>query len=98
MKVDACLGFVPSTLLQPSSQCCTLRSINTECMVIPGGITNALDGTEDEEIWEEEPDSDPFEDLDEMDSDDRLYYADHFEQQQAEIDPECFTDIFGSKR
>ena len=44
-------------------------------------ITNTLDGTEDEEIWEEESDSDPFEDLDEMDSDGELYYADCFEQQ-----------------
>ena len=58
-------------------------------------ITNALDGTEDEEIWEEESDSDPFEDLDEMDGDNQLYYADHFEQQQAEIEHECFENIFG---
>ena len=58
-------------------------------------ITNALDGTEDEEIWEEESDSDPFEDLDEVDGDDQLYYADHFERQLAEIDPECFENIFG---
>lgn len=46
-------------------------------------ITNALDGTEDEQIWEEESDSDPFEDLDEVDGDDQLYYADHFERQLA---------------
>ena len=58
-------------------------------------ITNTLDGTEDEEIWEEESDSDPFEDLDEITSDDQLYYADNFEQQQAEIEPECFENIFG---
>lgn len=58
-------------------------------------ITNALDGTEDEQIWEEESDSDPFEDLDEVDGDDQLYYADHFERQLAEIDPECFENIFG---
>ena len=57
-------------------------------------ITNALDGTEDEEIWEEESDSDPFEDLDKITSDDQLYYADNFEQQQAEIEPECFENIF----
>ena len=38
---------------------------------------------------------DPFEDLDEVDGDDQLYYADHFEQQLAEIDPECFENIFG---
>ena len=40
-------------------------------------------------------DSDPFEDLDEVDGDDQLYYADHFERQLAEIVPECFENIFG---
>ena len=59
------------------------------------GITNALDGIEDKEIWEEESDSDPFEDLDEVDGDNQLYYADHFERQLAEIDPECFENISG---
>ena len=33
--------------------------------------------------------------LDEVDGDDQLYYADHFERQLAEIDPECFENIFG---
>ena len=56
-------------------------------------ITNALDGTEDEEIWEEESNSDLFEDLDEMDGDGQLYYADHFKQ--AEIEPGSFENIFG---
>ena len=42
-------------------------------------ITNAMDGTEDEEIWEEESDSDPFADIDELDGDEELYYADDFE-------------------
>ena len=32
-------------------------------------ITNAMDGTEDEEIWEEESDSDPFADINELDGD-----------------------------
>ena len=58
-------------------------------------ITNALDGTEDDEIWEEEDNSDPFEDLDEMEGEDDLYYADDFERQQAEIAPECYENIFG---
>ena len=58
-------------------------------------ITNALDGTEDDEIWEEEDDSDPFEDLDEMEGEDDFYYADDFERQQAEIGPECYENIFG---
>ena len=60
-------------------------------------ITNALDGTEDEEIWGEESDSDPFEDLDEMDGDDQLYYGEYFEEQTAEIDPKCFENIFGER-
>lgn len=60
-------------------------------------ITNALDGTEDEEIWDEdsESDSDPFADLDEMDGDAKLFYADHFERQQAEIEPDHYENIFG---
>lgn len=58
-------------------------------------ITNAMDGTEDEEIWEEESDSDPFADIDELDGDEELYYADDFERQQAEIAPEFYEAIFG---
>ena len=30
-----------------------------------------------------------------MDSDDQLYYGEYFEEQTAEIEPECFEDIFG---
>ena len=77
---DAWDDIPPEMIAKLSRKCC---------------ITNALDGTEDEEIWEEESDSDPFEDLDEVDGDDQLYYADHFERQLAEIDPECFENIFG---
>jgi hypothetical protein len=54
-----------------------------------------MDGTEDEEIWEEESDSDPFADIDELDGDEELYYADDFERQQAEIVPEFYEAIFG---
>ena len=32
-----------------------------------------------------------------MNSDDQLYYADNFKQQQAEIEPECFENIFGER-
>ena len=60
---DAWDDIPPEMIAKLSRKCC---------------ITNALDGTEDEEIWEEESDSDPFEDLDEVDGDDQLYYADHF--------------------
>ena len=30
-----------------------------------------------------------------MDGDDQLYYGEYFEEQTAEIDPECFENIFG---
>ena len=58
-------------------------------------ITNAMDGTEGEEIWEEESDLDPFADINELDGDEELYYADDFERQQAEIAPEFYEAIFG---
>lgn len=58
-------------------------------------ITNAMDGTEDEEIWKDESDSDPFADIDELDGDKELYYADDFERHQAEIAPEFYEAIFG---
>ena len=54
-----------------------------------------MDGTEDEEIWEEESDSDPFADIDEVDSDEELNYADDFEWHQEEIAPEFYEAIFG---
>ena len=50
-------------------------------------ITNALDGTEDDDVWEEE-DEDPFENLDEPEpNDDELFYADTYEKEQAGIEP-----------
>lgn len=54
-----------------------------------------MDGTEDEEIWKDESDSDPFADIDELDGDEELYYADDFERHQAEIAPEFYEAIFG---
>lgn len=57
-------------------------------------ITNAMDGTEDDQMWEDDSDSDPFADIDE-DEDVDLLYADSFEQQQAEIDPETYENLFG---
>ena len=60
---DAWDDFPPEMITKSFRKCC---------------ITNALNGTEDEEIWEEEPD-------------DELYNADHFEQ--AEIEAECFENI-----
>ena len=32
-----------------------------------------------------------------MDSDDQLYYREYFEEQTAEIDSECFENIFWRK-
>jgi len=55
-------------------------------------ITNAMDGTEDDQMWED--DSDPFAGIDEDDDVD-LLYADSFERQQAEIDPESYENLFG---
>ena len=61
-------------------------------------ITNALDGTEDDELWGE--DDDPFANLDdEADDDDddvEMLYADNYETQQAGIDAETYEQMFGS--
>ena len=59
-------------------------------------ITNALDGTEDDDVWEEE-DEDPFENLNEPEpNDDELFYADTCEKEQAGIDSATYELIFGS--
>ena len=55
-------------------------------------ITNAMDGTEDDQMWE--GDSDPFAVIDEDDNVD-LLYADCFERQQADIDLESYENLFG---
>ena len=47
-------------------------------------ITNAMDGTEDDQMWDDDSDSDPFADIDE-DQDVELLYTNSFEQQQAEL-------------
>lgn len=56
-------------------------------------ITNAMDGTEDDQMWEDDSDSDPFADIYE-DEDVDLLFADSFEQQQVEIDPETYENLF----
>ena len=59
-------------------------------------ITNALDGTEDDDVWEEE-DEDPFENLDEPEAnDDELFYADTYQKEQAGIDSAMYELIFGN--
>ena len=45
-------------------------------------------------MWEDDSNSDPFAGIDE-DKDMDLLYADSFEQQQAEIDPESYENLFG---
>ena len=55
-------------------------------------ITNAMDGTEDDQMWED--DADPFAGIDEDDDVD-LLYADSFERQQADIDLESYENLFG---
>lgn len=52
-------------------------------------ITNAMD----DQMWDDDSDSDPFADIDE-DQDVDLLYADSFEQQQAEIVPETYENLF----
>ena len=52
-----------------------------------------MDGTEDDHMWED--DSDPFAGFDEDDDDVDLLYADSFERQQADIDPESYENLFG---
>lgn len=52
-----------------------------------------MDGTEDDQMWDDDSDSDPFADIDE-DEDVDLLYADSFGQQQAEIDPETYENLF----
>ena len=55
-------------------------------------ITNALDGTEDDDIWQEDDDCDPFND---EDSGDDLYYAEELDREAAEIDGDEYYRLFG---
>ena len=55
-------------------------------------ITNTIDGTKDDDIWEEE--THPFDDLDD-EFDDELYYADTHEKEQAGLAVN-FDQIFGN--
>ena len=54
---------------------------------------NAMDGTEDDQMWEDDSNCDPFAGVAE-DEDVDLLYVDSFEQQQAEIDPESYENLF----
>ena len=73
---------IPSELIKKSfRKCC---------------ITNALDGTEDDEMWDEDDDdSDPFAGINDDDDDADLHYADSYEREQADIDPEGYQNLFG---
>ncbi|PFX27254.1 General transcription factor IIH subunit 4 [Stylophora pistillata] len=46
-------------------------------------ITNALDGAEDDDVWQEDDDCNPFNN---EDGDDDLYYAEELDREAAEID------------
>ena len=47
-------------------------------------------------MWENDSNSDPFAGIDEDEDEDvDLLYADSFEQQQAEIDPKGYENLFG---
>ena len=52
-----------------------------------------MDGTEDDQMWEDDSNCDPFAGVAE-DEDVDLLYVDSFEQQQAEIDPESYENLF----
>lgn len=85
-KLDVICGWIkeawndiPSEMIKKSfHKCC---------------ITNTIDGTEDDEMWEEN--EDPFADLDEAANDDELFYADVYEKEQAGIDAETYERSFG---
>lgn len=55
-------------------------------------ITNALDGTEDDDVWQEDDDCDPFND---EDGGDDLYYAEELDREAAEIDEDEYDRLFG---
>jgi len=55
-------------------------------------ITNALDGTEDNDVWQEDDDCDPFND---EDGGDDLYYAEELDREAAEIDEDEYDRLFG---
>ena len=60
-------------------------------------ITNALDGTEDDQMWDDDDDSDPFPNVeeDETEGDEHLFYTDSYEHRLAEIDIESYQNLFG---
>jgi len=58
-------------------------------------ITNAIDRTKDDEVWEQESE-DPFEDVDDAGPTDELYYADACEKEQVGLDPTTYEMMFGS--
>lgn len=59
-------------------------------------ITNAIDRTEDDEVWEQESE-DPFEDVDDAGPiDDEQYYVDAYEEEKVGLDPAAYEIMFGS--
>ena len=64
------------------------------CFVVFYYLTNGMDGTEDDQMWEDDSNSDLFAGIDENEDVD-LLNADSFERQQTEIDPESYENLFG---
>ena len=59
-------------------------------------ITNAIDETKDDEVWEQESE-DPFEDVDDAGPiDNEQCYADAYEKEQVGLDPATY-EMFGSR-
>ena len=62
-------------------------------------ITNSLDGTEDDILWQDDDDSDPFgtdEEAEVVDEEGELYYAEQDELLTTEIHESEFRSIFGN--
>ena len=61
-------------------------------------ITNSIDGTEDDILWQDEDDTDPFndEDAEVVDEEGELYYAEQDEMSTVEIDESDYRCIFGN--
>ena len=61
-------------------------------------ITNSIDGTEDDILWQDEDDTDPFndEDAEVVDEEGELYYAEQDEMSTVEINESDYRCIFGN--
>ena len=58
-------------------------------------ITNAIDGTEDDLLWQDEDDTDPFNDAEVVDEGE-LYYVEQDETSAVELSESDYRCIFGN--